>query len=59
MANVMGRVVGECQHPFVEGRQILDVALVASKIVDDLLHKNREVFHASGYLYLIHIALFI
>lgn len=44
MAAMMGRVVNECQYAFVESRWILDIALVANEIMDELLHKNIEGF---------------
>lgn len=39
---MMDKVVGESQHPFMEGRQILDAALVANDVVNGVLLKNRE-----------------
>lgn len=42
MTKVMGRVVGECQHVFMEYRQNLDAVFIANEIVDELLHKNME-----------------
>lgn len=37
-----GRVVDECQYAFVEGRLILEAALLANEILDELKHKNME-----------------
>lgn len=42
MARVMEKVMGEYQHAFVGARQILDAALLADEIVDELKHKNLE-----------------
>lgn len=30
---MLGEVIGECQHAFVEGKQILDAVLVGSEVV--------------------------
>lgn len=42
MAKITYRVVGKCQYAFGKGRQIMDMALVANKLADDLLFHNSE-----------------
>lgn len=42
MTNVLSLVIGENQHVFVEGKQIIDVVLVANDVVDDLVGINKE-----------------
>lgn len=42
MTKMIDKVVGECQHIFVERRYIMNVALVANKVVDNLIFPNRE-----------------
>lgn len=37
LARVLGDIIGESQHAFVEGRQILDAVMAANEVVDDLL----------------------
>lgn len=44
MGKVLGKIVGKCQHIFVEGMQIMDAVLVANEVVDDLIFRNREGF---------------
>lgn len=36
-SRVLGEVIGECQHVFLEGRQIQDAVLVANEVVDELV----------------------
>lgn len=35
-------MIGESQHVFVEGRQILDVVLVASEVEDEVVGKGED-----------------
>lgn len=42
MTKEMDKVVEESQHAFVDGRQIMDTALVVNKVVDDLFYHKRE-----------------
>lgn len=39
---VLGEVIGECQHAFVEGRQILDAVMVASEVVDEVVRSRKD-----------------
>ena len=40
LRKVIGKVVSPSQNVFVEGRQILDAALIANKVVDSMLRRN-------------------
>lgn len=42
MVKIMGKVVGEFQHTFLEWRQIMCKIMVANEIVDDLLFRDRD-----------------
>lgn len=39
---VLGKVIGESQHAFLDGRQIMDIVLVANEVVDELVSNKRE-----------------
>lgn len=42
LSNVLGLVIRENQHAFVEGRQIMDVVMVANELVDGLVGNKNE-----------------
>lgn len=42
MVEMLGKVVRGCQNAFVEGRQIVDVVMMASEVVDDLHSRRRD-----------------
>ena len=39
---MVGKVVSSTQNAFVEGRQILDAALIANEAIDSLLKRNES-----------------
>ena len=48
LKKVVSKVVSPTQNAFVEGRQILDAALIANKAIDSMIKRNK-----SGVLLLI------
>lgn len=42
MSRVLRSVIGESQHVFVEGRQIMDVVLAVNEVVDDLVGNKKD-----------------
>ena len=43
LKKVVGKVVSSAQNAFVEGRQILDAALITNEAIDFLLKRNESV----------------
>lgn len=42
--SILGEMIEECQHAFVEGRQIFDAVMVAREVVDNLVgNKLNEI----------------
>lgn len=39
---MLGEVIWESKHKFVEGRQILDVVMVVNELMDDLVGNKRK-----------------
>ena len=42
LKRVVGKVVLEAENAFVEGRQILDAALIANEVVDEMLRRKES-----------------
>ena len=38
----MGKLVNKARHAFVEGRQILDISLIANEVIDSLMRKKER-----------------
>lgn len=41
-AKVINKVIGDTQHAFFNGRQILNATFIANEVVDELTYKKRE-----------------
>lgn len=42
LSMVLEKVIGEFQHTFIEGRQILDAVMVTSKIADEVVGSRKK-----------------
>lgn len=51
LSKMLGDIIGECQHAFVGGRQIMDTIMTANEPVDDLLNNKTMVWYVRGILW--------
>lgn len=42
MTKILEKVIGECQHTFMGGRQILNTILIVNEVVDNLVGKKMK-----------------
>lgn len=42
LSRILGEIIGESQHAFVEGQQILDAIMAANEVFDDLVADKKE-----------------
>lgn len=42
LSKVIGEIIGECQHAFMGGRQILEAIMVVNTLVDELISGKKE-----------------
>lgn len=42
MAKIIDKLIEDCQHAFVGGRQILDAELIDNEVVDKLVNSKME-----------------
>lgn len=42
LSRVLGEIIGESQHAFMEGRQLLDTVMATNEVVDDLVASKNE-----------------
>lgn len=44
LSRILGEVIGDCQHAFVEGHQILEIVMAANEVADDLISGKKKWF---------------